>query len=230
MKPHDKPKAKKSKISVLALAVILLLLVGYFCFGLFVVQPIGAIPDGTTILYWRFGTNMPFISSADSLMDQKAGGVSLLGRGLALGLVGKLLKGRKIISFPYSSALYLASTRGKTYDDSSIFSKSAHHLNSYSDNKGISPSDFKIISYRGVWEGGRLRIKGEIKNNGKIPAGPKIEVIARDINGKFIDSEQFWPNSITNIPPGGSCGIGYTITRNTKAKTIEVKVIDVSVW
>lgn len=228
----DVSKANKKKNSNLigAVLVILILIGGYFTFGLFVIQPIGAVPDGATVLYWRLGTNMPFISSADGLLDKSSGGVSLLGRGLALGMAAKVLEGRKIVSLPYSSALYLMSTGGKTYESPSSSSLSSDYSNSNSNDKGIGPSDFEIVSHRGVWEGGRLRLKGEIKNNGNIPGGPKIEVIARDANGELIDSKQFWPNSVTNIPPGGTCGIEHTITRDIRAKTYEVKVIDVDVW
>jgi DNA-directed RNA polymerase subunit RPC12/RpoP len=96
--------------------------------------------------------------------------------------------------------------------------------------KRISPSDFEIVSYRGVWEDERLIIKGEIRNNGRVAGGPKIEVIAKDAKGELLDSRQFWPNSTNNIPPGGTCGIECTISRDKRAKTIEAKVIGVDVW
>ena len=96
--------------------------------------------------------------------------------------------------------------------------------------RGISPADFKIVSHRGEWQNDRLRIIGEIRNKGAVSAGVEIEVIARDDKGGVIESKTFWPNSTTNIAPGGTCGIGYTITKDTRAKTIEVKVIDVNVW
>jgi hypothetical protein len=96
--------------------------------------------------------------------------------------------------------------------------------------KRISPSDFEIVSCRGVWEDERLIVKGEIRNNGRVAGGPKIEVIARDAKGELLDSEQFWPNSINNIPPGGTCGIEYTISKDERAKTVEAKVIGVDVW
>ncbi|SMD02235.1 hypothetical protein SAMN02746065_1221 [Desulfocicer vacuolatum DSM 3385] len=50
--------------------------------GIFVVQPMGAIPEGVSIVYFRFGLNMPFIASADGILDEFGAGVSLLGRGL----------------------------------------------------------------------------------------------------------------------------------------------------
>ena len=102
--------------------------------------------------------------------------------------------------------------------------------NAYCEDKGISPSDFQIISFNLRWEDGRLRVIGEIKNNGKIPAGPEVEVIARDANGVLIESQKFWPNSTNNIPPGGTSGISYTITRDARAKSGDIKVISVHIW
>ncbi len=102
--------------------------------------------------------------------------------------------------------------------------------NSDSEDRGISPSDFQIISFNPRWEDGRLRAIGEIKNNGKLPAGPKVEVIARDAKGELIASKSFWPNSINNIPPGGTSGIALTITEDTRAKSADIKVIGVDIW
>jgi hypothetical protein len=86
-----------------------------FC-GIFVIQPIGAIPEGTTIVYWRGGMNMPFISSADGLLEKSGAGVSLLGRGVMLAGVAEPIKEREIVRFRYSETLYLISTGGKKYD------------------------------------------------------------------------------------------------------------------
>jgi len=99
---------------------ILLIIFVYCSFGLFVVQPIGAVPDGVTVLYWRLGTNLPFISSADGLLDKDGGGVCLLGRGIMLGgIINKLSSSHRIIvRLPYSSTLYLISTGGVTYSSS----------------------------------------------------------------------------------------------------------------
>ena len=94
----------------------------------------------------------------------------------------------------------------------------------------IPPSNFEIVSFRGEWRSGTLYIIGEIKNIGNIPGGPKVEVIARDSKGMLIDSKKFWPNSMDNILPGNSCGIRHHITMDTRAKTVEIKVISVSSW
>jgi hypothetical protein len=85
-----------------------------FC-GLFVIQPIGAIPSGATLVYWRAGLNLPFICSADGLLKKSGAGVSLLGRGMVLAKVSKPILDRKIMKFEYSETLYLWSTGGERY-------------------------------------------------------------------------------------------------------------------
>jgi len=85
-----------------------------FC-GIFVIQPIGAIPQGTTIVYWRFGLKMPFIASADGLLDKSGLGVSLMGRGVMLGGLAGIITDRELFRLPYYEALYLLSTGGKKY-------------------------------------------------------------------------------------------------------------------
>jgi hypothetical protein len=109
-------KTKKRRI-----LMVLLLLLCFFLFfrlflGIFVIQPIGAFPEGATIIYWRSGLNMPFISSPDGLLEKSGAGVSLLGRGIMLGGLAEPIINRKIISLPYSKTLYLWSTGGKEYE------------------------------------------------------------------------------------------------------------------
>jgi hypothetical protein len=107
------------KLIVNILIVILLLTVIFrMTCGIFVIQPIGAIPDGKTIVYWRVNTpNMPFIGSADGILKDKGMGVSLLGRGMVLATLVGQLKDKEIISFGYSEWLYLISTDGTKYEE-----------------------------------------------------------------------------------------------------------------
>lgn len=80
---------------------------------LFVVQPIGAIPEGVTVLAWRLNS-MKFIDSADAWCEREMGGVSLICRMGVLGKVGK--SNVVLLRLPYSRTLYLASTGGVDYD------------------------------------------------------------------------------------------------------------------
>ena len=58
---------------------------------------------------------MPFIASADGILSEKDGSISLLGRGMALAAFLPIVKDRQIIKFNYSETLYLISTDGKTF-------------------------------------------------------------------------------------------------------------------
>lgn len=80
---------------------------------LFVVQPIGAIPEGQTLVITRL-TNTHFIDSADAICDRLQGGVSLLCRAAVLGRV--MDEARIYARLPYSEALYSISTGGKSFE------------------------------------------------------------------------------------------------------------------
>ncbi len=105
---------KKYKIAIIA--AIILILIFRFCFGIFVIQPIGAVPEGATIVYFRLGLNLPFIESVDGLLGETEMGVSLLGRAMGLAAVAEPIMKRKVINLPYSETLYLWSTDGMVYE------------------------------------------------------------------------------------------------------------------
>ena len=86
-----------------------------FC-GVFVIQPIGAIPDGVSIIYWRSGLNLPFVASADGLVGKSDIGVSLLSRGIMLAKLSEPIREREFFRFGYSEMLYLWSTEGRNYE------------------------------------------------------------------------------------------------------------------
>ena len=116
--PGDKKKRRPWRKISLAGGVGLLALVAFVrCFlGVFVIQPIGALPRGATIVYWRHGLGLPFVASADGLLDESGAGVSLLGRGIILGKLAEPVTEREVLRLPYSRTLYLWSTGGKEYD------------------------------------------------------------------------------------------------------------------
>jgi len=111
----NKSSNRSNHTGAVVAGVIVGILILWFTTGVFVIQPIGAVPNGATVWYWRFGTSLPFIGSADGLLLKTQGEVSLLGRTVFLGGFAKLMPGRKIIAFPYSRTLYLISTGGKEF-------------------------------------------------------------------------------------------------------------------
>ena len=74
----------KSKIS-LAVLIILIVAIGIFAtqVGFYTIQPIGALPEGSTWLVWR-SSGDPFFNSADAVCLKAHGNVSLFTRGSAL--------------------------------------------------------------------------------------------------------------------------------------------------
>ena len=100
-------------VLILILAIGVLFRIFY---GIFVIQPIGAIPEGTSIVYYRNGLNMPFIASADGLLLDSGNDVTLLGRGVMMAGLADVLLEREVFRFPYSEALYLRSTGGVIFE------------------------------------------------------------------------------------------------------------------
>jgi hypothetical protein len=79
---------------------------------IFVVQPIGALPEGKTLIMSRMKT-MNFIDSADTWCSRNTGKVNLICRAIVLGKVGE--SGSILIRLLYSKTLYLWSTNGAEY-------------------------------------------------------------------------------------------------------------------
>lgn len=85
----------------------------YTQFTIFVVPPIGAVPEGKTLIISRLNKTK-FVDSSDAMCERTQGGVSLLCRGILLGAVVE--KATIYFRLPYSERLYLISTDGKIYD------------------------------------------------------------------------------------------------------------------
>ena len=98
---------------ILTLAAILVVTAGLFralC-GFYTIQPIGALPEGRTIVVWR-GEGEPFFNSPDAECIARMGGVSLMCR---LAAMGNAPVDRIVARLPYSERAYLLSTGGKTF-------------------------------------------------------------------------------------------------------------------
>lgn len=97
---------------IAALLVVIAGAVAYTQLTLFIVPPIGAVPEGRTVVILRLNKTK-FIDSPDALCDRMQGGVSLLCRGAVLAAVVE--KSEILMRLPYSEWLYLISTDGKKY-------------------------------------------------------------------------------------------------------------------
>jgi hypothetical protein len=101
-----------SKKLIISISTIIILIVVYFQITLFIVQPIGAVPTGKTLIILRLNkTN--FIDSADAMCVRETGSLNLMCRGMMLSAV--LTKSKVLFKLPYSNFLYKLSTNGKEY-------------------------------------------------------------------------------------------------------------------
>ena len=102
------------KIIIICLAILVLVsAVGATKITLFVIPPIGAIPEGKILVIHRL-EKTKFIDSPDAMCERIQGGVSLLCRGMAIAAIAN--NNEIIVKLPYSSFLYEISTGGNKYD------------------------------------------------------------------------------------------------------------------
>jgi len=105
--------SRRKALTVVSVLLVVGGLVAYTQLTFFVIPPIGAVPEGRTVLMSRSRATR-FVDSPDAVCERIQGGVSLLCRGVVM---GQALNGATIYArLPYSRTLYLLSTDGKTYD------------------------------------------------------------------------------------------------------------------
>ena len=103
---------KKLVVLFIIVLLSLFLFIRAVC-GIFVIQPMGVIPGGVTIVYWRYNTNIPFITSADRILMDSGKIVSTHGKGEVLINLKPLLQSRALMKLHYSERLFLWSLHGK---------------------------------------------------------------------------------------------------------------------
>jgi len=84
----------------------------YTQMGVYSIQPIGALPDGATVVYWR-ALGEPFFDSPDATCLRIQDGVSLLCRMAAM---MRAPTDRIVLRLPYQEWAYLASTGGVSFE------------------------------------------------------------------------------------------------------------------
>jgi len=104
--------SSKKKV-YLSIFVLLLISIGILAtqVGFYSIQPIGAVPEGTTWLIWR-AKGEPFFNSADRVCLDRLGSVSLLSRAIAL---GQAPKDRIIVRLSYWEYAYKQSIGGSEF-------------------------------------------------------------------------------------------------------------------
>lgn len=97
---------------LIAGGIALITLAIYTQITIFAVPPIGAVPDGRTIVMLRLNKTK-FIDSADAMCVRIQGYVNLICRGMTMGAV---LNATTILArLPYSETIYKISTGGDSY-------------------------------------------------------------------------------------------------------------------
>jgi hypothetical protein len=100
------------KIIVSLLVIIVLFASSIFLFTtIYVIQPIGALPEGITIIALK-NSKFSLIESPDSICEKINGKVNLICRMSALNVI---TQSTILVRLPYSEYLYLKSTDGKQY-------------------------------------------------------------------------------------------------------------------
>jgi hypothetical protein len=64
------------------------------------------IGEGATYWYFRPGSGLSFISSAEGMLEDEGVGVNVLTRAITTGVTLNKVKERRIVKFPYSRFLY----------------------------------------------------------------------------------------------------------------------------
>ncbi len=111
-------QTRKMRSSPILFIVLVIIVGGLWVLirpGVFTIQPIGALPDGITIIYHSRNPEMPFFSSPDVLCLEIQGSVNLLCRAAGIGAMEELVD-RIIVRLPYSKWAYLRSTSGLEFD------------------------------------------------------------------------------------------------------------------
>jgi len=101
-----------SKKLIILISTVIISIVIFSQITLFVIQPIGAIPEGRTLVILKLNKTK-FIDSADAMCVRETGGLNLLCRGVMIAAVTN--KSTILMKLPYSEFLYNLSTDGHQY-------------------------------------------------------------------------------------------------------------------
>ncbi|CRE89205.1 Uncharacterised protein [Yersinia enterocolitica] len=104
------------KIKIRYILLIVVIFVSIFAYNkitIFSIQPVGALPDGVTVVMWR-KDDLGIFESPDGICLRRVGSVSILCRAMAMGNIAD--KDEIIFRLPYIEQAYLLSTDGRKFD------------------------------------------------------------------------------------------------------------------
>lgn len=74
------------------------------------------------------------------------------------------------------------------------------------------------------------KVVGELLNKCGDPIGVELHTTLRDRAGTVVSTDDSWPASVHNIPPGQPYGFTITVDEPRPADKLEVDVIEVHKW
>jgi hypothetical protein len=102
------------------------------------------------------------------------------------------------------------------------------------DRRPLSPScsvtDFSLTKIRSHVEYDYAKLTGVVTNNCKSAVGVQLKWTAFNSDGTVAFSEDFWPASTTNIPPGADYAFETMNTAPRGRWTYRVEPIALNIW
>ena len=110
---NNKDDLLMNKKAIILISTLIISIVLFSQITIFTIQPIGALPEGKTLIILRLNKTK-FIDSADAICEREMGSVNLFCRAAMMGAVAE--KSTILLKLPYSEFLYTLSTNGKKYE------------------------------------------------------------------------------------------------------------------
>lgn len=199
---------------VIIVLLLLSALFWSFC-GIFIIAPIGILPEGRTIIFYRIGSGLPFLSSVESLQREAGRSQSLLGKAIIFVEISEPIIEREILTTRYSEWLYKMTLNGEYEIQKEGFNKTKR-LENESAITFIKVSELSTTSVTSD----RVKIIGKIENT----STRNINWISYNLilmkNGEVVDVHSgFYPcnlNGNYGLPGLGSCFFdSRSFVRNT---------------
>jgi hypothetical protein len=93
-----------------------------------------------------------------------------------------------------------------------------------------NPASFVVGEVRMRREYEFLILSSTVSNKGQIACGVQLKASIFDASGAVLDTRDFWPASIRNIPPGADEAFQYNLRDMKGMKTYELRPIQAKQW
>jgi len=131
------------------------------------------------------------------------------------------------VGIAYASEAPTADGDGPVKDTQGDLATPARDSANLSDPRNVP---FRVLDIRSSFDGAYISVVGEIENKGTQAMGVELEVVVRDSQGRVLDSDTFWPASVSNIPPGTRRSFKKSMERRPDAQRVDVSIVRGMVW